>query len=112
MILNNIPQTYLPDPRTYRIISRLMDHLPVTMDEDAIFESFYNYFDATIQTVGVAAMEQDWIENILNAIPERLRSLYPESINELLKDVNDSFVVSSRQSAVDYILKKPEPKEK
>jgi hypothetical protein len=110
LILHNIPSRYAPDPRTYRIISRLMDSLPVNVGQEAIVESFYNYFDATIKTVGVSSIEQSWIDNILGWIPHRTRYLYPELIASLLEEVNEGFVVSSRQSAVDYILRKPESK--
>jgi hypothetical protein len=110
MILGNIPQKFMPDPRTYKIISRLMDSLPVNNDEDAIIESFYSYFDATIKTVAVTSMEPEWVENIVASIPTRMKTLHPELVNSLLKEVSDDFVASSRESAVNYILTKPQKK--
>ena len=107
MILGNIPQKYMPDPRTYKIISRLMDSLPVNNDEEAILESFYSYFDATIKTVAVSNLEPEWINNILENIPTRMKSLNPELVTGLLKEVSEAFIASSRESAVDYILVKP-----
>lgn len=110
MLLGNIPQKYMPDPRTYKIISRLMDSLPVNNDEDAIIESFYSYFDATIKTVAVSSLEPEWVENILASIPVRMKSLYPDLVTSLLNEVSDAFVASSRDSAVNYILTKPPKK--
>ncbi|KAJ3302063.1 Dynein heavy chain 7, axonemal [Kappamyces sp. JEL0829] len=107
MILHNLPSTYSPDPRTFRIISRLMDSLPVNVGDDAIVESFYNYFNATIKTVGVASIDPEWMENILQWVPERSRDLFPEMLQALVEEVNEGFVASSRQSAVDFILKRP-----
>lgn len=57
LILGNLPSRFAPDPRTYKIIGRLMDSLPVKVGEDQVVEAFYEYFDATIKTVGVAAIE-------------------------------------------------------
>ena len=84
-----------------------MDSLPVNSDEEAILESFYSYFDATIKTVSVSTLEPQWIENILAKIPPRMKNLHSELVNDLLKEVSTGFIASSRESAVDYILVKP-----
>ncbi|KAJ3313775.1 Dynein heavy chain 7, axonemal [Boothiomyces sp. JEL0838] len=107
LLLTNLPQSFAPDPRTHQLLNRLINSQPVNVGDDAIIEAFYSYFNDTIQTCGVADLDDSWIDHILAFIPMKLQNHFPEKIQQLLDEVNDEFIESSRQSSVDYILKRP-----
>ncbi|KAK5669543.1 hypothetical protein QVD99_003934 [Batrachochytrium dendrobatidis] len=107
IMLVNLPKEFVPDPRTYRILQRLIADEATDLEDECIVEAFYDYFGSSVKAVTVSDLEQSWVNNILRAIPRNLKTSYPAQISHLLEEVQESFRESGKNSAVHHILKKP-----
>ncbi|KAI9202130.1 dynein heavy chain and region D6 of dynein motor-domain-containing protein [Polychytrium aggregatum] len=108
MLLKNMDPNYLPDGRVADAVrASSSDRLEATDDEDAHVIAFFKYFDANIKSHYVSNLSPQWIENILNAIPDNLPDKYPDVTRSILGEIQQEYTNSGKQSAVDYILKSP-----
>lgn len=77
--------------------------------EKDILRYFY-YIHHGIDTDHVAPMEDSWLENVLNLVPQHLKVL-TNSINVLSDEMREDYLLSVKKSIVDFVLKDPREKE-
>ncbi|KAJ2998719.1 Dynein heavy chain 7, axonemal [Globomyces sp. JEL0801] len=106
MMLSNLPNQFDLDPRTYKVLSRLMEDLPVKVGDDAVIEAFYQYFTGTILSSSVAEMETTSVDKILQYIPKKLEFAFPDLVNGLLKEAQTEYMEAGKQASGLFNLRK------
>ncbi|XP_046514011.1 dynein axonemal heavy chain 7 [Equus quagga] len=71
---------------------------------------YYYYIHHGIDTDHVAPMEDSWLENVLNLVPQHLKVL-TNSILVLSDEMREDYLLSVKKSIVDFVLKDPREKE-
>ncbi|KAJ3385211.1 Dynein heavy chain 7, axonemal [Entophlyctis sp. JEL0112] len=80
------------------------------VEEYNMLEAFYNYFNENIKAQKFSEMEQATLRRILQSIPEGLQDTHTALLGSLMTEVQAEFSESGKHSAVNYILRKPVPK--
>ena len=107
LMLVNIPKEFPPGSPTHTILQRLLSDDADNIEDEYIVEAFYDYFGSSIRAATVSDLEKNCVDNILGAIPKHLKSNFPDIIEKLFDEVQFEFRNSGKESAVDYILRKP-----
>ncbi|KAJ3192416.1 Dynein heavy chain 7, axonemal [Irineochytrium annulatum] len=98
MILVNMDKTFSVDEKLAKAI-RLATNHPETLDESALIEAFYNYFDRTIKSQEFTDISDATLQRILGALEPRLRESHIDLLNVLLAEVQSEFSESGKFSA-------------
>ena len=68
---------------------------------------YYYYIHHGIDTVHVAPIEPEWLENIYRNIPEHMRMYRAEQQQKLVDEVKEEFTLSVKKAIVDFVLQDP-----
>jgi hypothetical protein len=60
-----------------------------------------------LQAVPIGEIGENWVQNILNNIPTKLKLSYELMLNELKAEFVEQYNISVKKSFVDYILEEP-----
>ncbi|ELK27728.1 Dynein heavy chain 7, axonemal [Myotis davidii] len=71
---------------------------------------YYYYIHHGIDTDHIAPMEDSWLENVLNLVPQHLKVL-TDSILTLSDEMREDYLLSVKKSIVDFVLKDPREKD-
>ncbi|XP_006082785.1 LOW QUALITY PROTEIN: dynein heavy chain 7, axonemal [Myotis lucifugus] len=71
---------------------------------------YYYYIHHGIDTDHIAPMEDAWLENVLNLVPQHLKVL-TDSILTLSDEMREDYLLSVKKSIVDFVLKDPREKD-
>lgn len=82
-------------------------------DDDEILNSsrdidinrYYYYIQNGINTVHVTTFEKNIVDNIIILVSPKFRNRFHESLNNLLKEVEDEFIISMKKSIVEFAFK-------
>lgn len=107
IMLANIDPQFTPNQKTIRLITKWIENEEVNEDQTSIERAFYDYFENSIKACKVSSIEDKWISKITEMIPKRLQTNRPVLLTNLFAEVDLEFKKSNRESAVQYILKRP-----
>ncbi|KAA0715776.1 Dynein heavy chain 7, axonemal [Triplophysa tibetana] len=71
---------------------------------------YYYYIHNGIGTEDVAAMEDSWLEHVLDLVPEYLKCL-SETIEALSDEMREEYLLSVKKAIVDFVLRDPRKNE-
>ncbi|XP_051168782.1 dynein axonemal heavy chain 7-like [Leptopilina boulardi] len=74
---------------------------------DKYINRYYYYIQNGINTIHVTTFEAKIVDNIMILISPQFRNRFNESLNNLLKEVEDEFIVSMKKSIVEFAFKDP-----
>ncbi|KAK7169080.1 hypothetical protein R3I93_005162 [Phoxinus phoxinus] len=77
---------------------------PTAAEKDIL--RYYYYIRNGIGTEDVAAMEDSWLENILDLVPEQLKSL-SGTIEAVSDEIREDYLLSVKKAIVDFVLRDP-----
>lgn len=77
-------------------------------DQRSLESAFFDYFESLIKKCSVSSLQQEWVVNILSAIPKKLLRVYPKEVEILMEEVKGEFRESGRDCAVSHVLKRPQ----
>uniref|UniRef100_A0A6Q2WPZ0 Dynein axonemal heavy chain 7 n=1 Tax=Esox lucius TaxID=8010 RepID=A0A6Q2WPZ0_ESOLU len=74
--------------------------------EAGVSLKYYYYIRNGIDTENVAAMEDSWLENVLDLVPTHLKAL-SKTIELLTDEMKEDYLLSVKKSIVDFVLRDP-----
>ncbi|XP_034142716.1 dynein heavy chain 7, axonemal isoform X2 [Esox lucius] len=77
---------------------------PTATEKDIL--RYYYYIRNGIDTENVAAMEDSWLENVLDLVPTHLKAL-SKTIELLTDEMKEDYLLSVKKSIVDFVLRDP-----
>ncbi|KAM6984938.1 dynein axonemal heavy chain 7-like [Aplochiton taeniatus] len=77
---------------------------PTATEKDIL--RYYYYIRNGIDTEHVAAMEDSWLENVLELVPSHLKRL-TRTIELLSDEMRDDYLLSVKKAIVDFVLRDP-----
>ncbi|CDQ57277.1 unnamed protein product [Oncorhynchus mykiss] len=77
---------------------------PTATEKDIL--RYYYYIRNGIDTEHVAAMEDSWLENVLDLVPTHLKRL-TRTIELLSDEMKEDYLLSVKKAIVDFVLRDP-----
>ncbi|XP_067117728.1 dynein axonemal heavy chain 7 [Osmerus mordax] len=77
---------------------------PTATEKDVL--RYYYYIRNGIDTEHVAAMEDSWLENVLDLVPTHLKML-TKTIEHLSDEMREDYLLSVKKAIVDFVLRDP-----
>ncbi|KAJ3217583.1 Dynein heavy chain 7, axonemal [Dinochytrium kinnereticum] len=79
------------------------------LDKDTM-QRYYYYILNGIDTYHVAEMEDEWLDNVLKLLSERLKTYHQTTLASLSSEMRDDYHMSVKKAIVDFVLKDPRDK--
>ncbi|KAI8853125.1 dynein heavy chain and region D6 of dynein motor-domain-containing protein [Chytridium lagenaria] len=79
------------------------------MDKDTM-QRYYYYILNGIDTYHVAEMEDEWLDNVLKLLSEKLKVHHQITLDSLSSEMRDDYHMSVKKAIVDFVLKDPRDK--
>ncbi|XP_043929631.1 dynein axonemal heavy chain 7 [Protopterus annectens] len=102
MISTNIPGFQQDETKPPRAGS------PTSVEKDIL--RYYYYIHNGIDTEHVAAMEDSWLEHVLELVPRHLKAL-SSTIDSLSDEMKEDYLFSVKKAIVDFVLRDPREKD-
>ncbi|XP_066544073.1 dynein axonemal heavy chain 7 isoform X2 [Amia ocellicauda] len=95
-------------PRPLDEMPPLSSGSPTATEKDIL--RYYYYIHNGIDTKHVAAMEDSWLEHVLDLVPDHLKSL-TDTTEVLSDEMREDYLLSVKKAIVDFVLKDPREKD-
>ncbi|KAI3386968.1 hypothetical protein SNEBB_010455 [Seison nebaliae] len=76
----------------------------LTSDEANILRYYY-YIHNGIDTEDVAALENNWLRNVLSKLPMHLIHAHRRTVDKLSEEMKDDYLVAVKKAIVDFVLR-------
>lgn len=78
---------------------------------DKDINKYYYYIQNGIDTIHVTPLEEKIIANIMILIPKEFRHRFLEFVNDLLKEVENEFIVTMKKSIIEFAMINPQERD-